>query len=233
MPNLTLEELQRSGGRKDGVSYVAVSGEIYDVSSSPLWKEGHHMGHSAGDDLTEALSAAPHGKEVLENFGKVGLLVKPPTGTERVIPKIAPAWISRFISLHSHPILVHFPQAFFVTAPLFLILFYAAGSRCFERTAYYLLCIGFLTAIPATVTGFLHWWFKFGGRVTPLFKLKIFLSLMLLPVAALALVLHTIWGPLASSSVNWIVLVPHLSLIPLAVILGRAGGSIVFSGMGR
>jgi len=233
MPSLTIEELGNHNGQKDALSYVAVDGEIYDVSPSPLWHGGHHMGHNAGGDLTEALSRAPHGREVFEKIKKIGVLLQTQEAADTTTQKIPPTWVSKLISLHSHPISVHFPQAFFVVAPLFLMLFYATGTRCLERTSYHLLCVGFLTAIPATATGFLHWWYKYSGRSRPVFRLKIILSLLLLPVGGLALALHSAWGPLGSDSINWTVLILYLVLIPLVVVLGRAGGLIVFSGKGR
>jgi predicted heme/steroid binding protein len=59
--------------------YIAVGGDIYDLSRSSSWKEGRHMGqHFAGRDLTDDLSAAPHGSEVLEKFNIVGQLWKGP-----------------------------------------------------------------------------------------------------------------------------------------------------------
>jgi len=55
---------------------VACEGWIYDVSASFLWQRGRHQAmHEAGTDLTEALSKAPHGKELLQRFPVVGVLV--------------------------------------------------------------------------------------------------------------------------------------------------------------
>lgn len=48
-------------------------GVMYDVTSSPLWKDGRHFGkHRAGADLTEALGGAPHGPEVLQRVKALG-----------------------------------------------------------------------------------------------------------------------------------------------------------------
>ena len=60
-------------------TYVAVGGDVYDLSPSSSWQDGRHMGqHFAGRDLTDDLSAAPHGPEVLEKFNIVGQLWKGP-----------------------------------------------------------------------------------------------------------------------------------------------------------
>ncbi len=74
--DLTLEELLFFDGKKDKPAYIAFNGEIYDLSSSKLWKHGNHMGrHNAGVDLTEAIKFAPHKEDVLIKFPKVGKLV--------------------------------------------------------------------------------------------------------------------------------------------------------------
>jgi len=230
----TLEKLEKYNGQGGKLSYVAVNGEVYEVSASPMWGNGLHAGlHRAGCDLTGALFVAPHGKRVFERFKKVGVLVSAPDAKESTPRRVPPAWASKLISIHSHPIAAHFPQAFFVFAPLFLMLFYATGARSFERTGYHLLCAGFIMAFPATITGFLHWWYKYGGKSRPVFKLKIVLSLLLLPAAGLVFAFHTACGVLAPDSINWAALLLYFIMVPLVMMLGRAGGQIVFGGKGR
>jgi len=115
----TLEKLEKYNGQGGKLSYVAVNGEVYEVSASPMWGNGLHAGlHRAGCDLTGALLVAPHGKGVFERFKKVGVLVSAPDATESTPRRVPPAWASKLISIHSHPIAAHFPQAFFVFAPI-------------------------------------------------------------------------------------------------------------------
>jgi len=231
---LTPEELTKRNGREGRESYVAVNGEVYDVSASPMWEDGDHVGqHQAGCDLTEALFSAPHGKEVFKSFQKVGALTRAEAIKDVTPRRIPPHWASMLLSIHSHPISSHFPQAFFVFAPLFLVLFYATGERSFERTAYHLLGAGFLMAFPATATGFVHWWYKYGGRSKPVFKLKIVLSALLLPASGLVFAFHAVSGSLPPASVHWPLLFLYSAMIPLVVSLGRAGGLIVFNARGR
>lgn len=72
---MTREELSRNDGRAGNPAYVAVSGVVYDVSSSKLWSGGNHEGaHQAGQDLTEELKSAPHVRSVIERFPVVGQL---------------------------------------------------------------------------------------------------------------------------------------------------------------
>lgn len=234
MSKITLRELEGNNGQEGKPCYVAVNGEVYEISGSSLWENGAHMDtHQAGRDLTESLADAPHGTEVLEAFRKVGELERRPQITEPQTPRSIPGWALAMLSLHSHPICAHFPQALFVFAPLFLALFYISAEPSFERTAYHLMVSGFLMAIPATASGFVHWLYKYGGRSRPVFRLKIVLSLLLLPLSGLAVAVHTAHGNLDANTVNWAILLLYVLMVPVIVLLGRAGGLIVFSGKGR
>jgi predicted heme/steroid binding protein len=55
-------------GKEGRPAFVAVGDKVYDVSLSPLWKEGGHMNHLAGGDMTDTIGRAPHGDEKLESF---------------------------------------------------------------------------------------------------------------------------------------------------------------------
>lgn len=73
--DLTVDELARCDGREGRPALFAFDGSIYDATGSRLWKQGSHMGrHQAGGDLTEVLSQAPHGVEVLTRLTIVGRL---------------------------------------------------------------------------------------------------------------------------------------------------------------
>jgi predicted heme/steroid binding protein len=61
----TSQEQYQAQGRMT----VRYGGKVYDVTGSRLWPEGRHMKqHDAWQDLTEALTRAPHGPQVLERF---------------------------------------------------------------------------------------------------------------------------------------------------------------------
>ncbi len=76
MKEYTLKELAEYNG-KNGKTYVAYQGKVYDVSNSDLWKGGIHKGHTAGKDLTEELNKSVHGPEIIKGFPVVGTLKKP------------------------------------------------------------------------------------------------------------------------------------------------------------
>jgi predicted heme/steroid binding protein len=72
----TLEELKKYDGKDGRPAYVAYKGKVYDVTQSLLWMEGNHQGmHEAGKDLTEEMSQAPHGEELLDRVKLVGVLI--------------------------------------------------------------------------------------------------------------------------------------------------------------
>lgn len=77
MKKFTREELKRYNGTDNPEIYIAYEGYVYDVSKSFLWRGGKHQAmHYAGEDLTSALNSAPHGKEFILKFPRIGILIE-------------------------------------------------------------------------------------------------------------------------------------------------------------
>jgi len=74
--NFTLEELNSFDGRNGKPAYVGYKGKVYDVTDSSQWLDGDHLGHSAGQDLTEEMEIAPHADDVMTKMKVVGVLAK-------------------------------------------------------------------------------------------------------------------------------------------------------------
>ena len=72
----TLDELRQFDGKNGRPTYVGYKGKVYDVTDSDQWIDGDHMGHVAGQDLTEEMEIAPHAEEVMERMRVVGFLVE-------------------------------------------------------------------------------------------------------------------------------------------------------------
>lgn len=71
----TREELTQYNGKNGAPAFIAYKGKVYDVSSSPLWRNGRHQArHQAGSDLTKGLEQAPHSADLLEKFPIVGTI---------------------------------------------------------------------------------------------------------------------------------------------------------------
>jgi len=69
----TVAELAKYNGKNGTPAYVAIDGNVYDLSST--FKEGKHYSHLAGTDLTQAFYSE-HAKSILNRFPIVGTLQK-------------------------------------------------------------------------------------------------------------------------------------------------------------
>ena len=74
LPLYTKSQLALRNGQDREEIWVALHGNIYDVTHSRLWRNGKHYEHWAGQDLTAELAAAPHTAAVFERFEVVGRL---------------------------------------------------------------------------------------------------------------------------------------------------------------
>lgn len=74
LPEFTKSQLALRNGQDKPQIWVALSGLIYDVTASRLWRDGKHYEHWAGQDLTDELKDAPHTEKVFEKFVVVGKL---------------------------------------------------------------------------------------------------------------------------------------------------------------
>ena len=76
MLKLTIEELAAYDGENGNKAYIAVNGDIYDVTEVPAWQKGKHNGGSVGSDISKRIKFAVHGKRVLKKLTKVGELIE-------------------------------------------------------------------------------------------------------------------------------------------------------------
>jgi predicted heme/steroid binding protein len=73
MRMITKDELAGCDGQEGRPAWIAFMGMVYDVTASPLWKNGNHQAlHQAGTDVSRELSRAPHGAGLLGKFKAVG-----------------------------------------------------------------------------------------------------------------------------------------------------------------
>jgi predicted heme/steroid binding protein/uncharacterized membrane protein len=211
---------------------VAVDGFVYDVSASKLWKGGLHMKrHRAGRDLSGDIAAAPHGKEVLEKVRRVGTLKRETVGESHM-----PAWLAGllekfpFLRRHPHPMVVHFPIVFMVSATFFVILTLITGEKSFEVTAFYCLAGGILFTPLAMITGWFTWWLNYMAKPMGPVTVKKRLSWVLL-VMAVAAFAWRFWIPGVMDETgagHWIYIAMLLSLAPVASVIGYYGGELTF-----
>ncbi|MFH1781159.1 MAG: cytochrome b5 domain-containing protein [Patescibacteria group bacterium] len=69
----TVEELGKYNGQNGQSAYVAVDGNVYDLSS--IFQQGLHFSHFAGKDLTNEFYSR-HAKSALQGYPIVGTLTK-------------------------------------------------------------------------------------------------------------------------------------------------------------
>jgi predicted heme/steroid binding protein len=70
----SINELSQFDGKDGKAAYVGYKGKVYDVTESSQWTDGEHLGHMAGQNLTEEMDVAPHSEEIMERMKLVGVL---------------------------------------------------------------------------------------------------------------------------------------------------------------
>lgn len=66
------ETLSHFDGKEGRPAYIAYEDKVFDMAGLKLWKNGVHMKHAAGYDMTDSLPKAPHGEEKLEGLPVIG-----------------------------------------------------------------------------------------------------------------------------------------------------------------
>lgn len=227
MKEFTLRELSGFNGKEGKPVYVALDGKVYDVSKSDLWSKGIHMNHHpSGNDLSDAISVAPHGKEVLERYPVVGSLKKETAQEWKHLPPFLQVLLERMpmARRHPHPMMVHFPIAYLMASSLFLLLHLIFRDPFLERTAFYLLILGSLSSPFAMGTGLLTWWINYRLKLSRFVKRKIGLSAVLLVFEAILL----LWRSLHGEVTSFLYYIMVLLLVPIVTLLGYYGGQMTF-----
>ena len=139
---ITEEELRTCDGREGRAAYVAYNGVVYDVSGSPMWKNGlHARKHQAGCDLSAAMAGAPHGEGVFERYPRVGIYAaapafepasEPEEPNETLVVRLR-RWNGTF---HPHQMSVHFPIALHYFSAFFNLLFLFSPSEAYAYAVF-------------------------------------------------------------------------------------------------
>jgi predicted heme/steroid binding protein/uncharacterized membrane protein len=234
------EDLATKNGAGGRPGYIAFRGRVYDVSGSPLWEGGDHMGaHKAGGDLTGEFEEAPHGEEVFERYPQVGVIAEEEPEPEAPEVPLTPArefWLRQtkrvpLLRRHPHPMLVHFPIAFMIATTAFTLLYLFTGVRSFEITGWHCLAGGVLFTPVVMLTGWFTWWLNYESRWLKPVIVKMTLSPILLLLGTGLWIWRWFDPEILTSLQDW-PSVLYLALIclltPLVSIIGLCGAGLTF-----
>ena len=235
--NLELDKtkLAEQDGKDGKPAYVSFNGKIYDVTESKMWKKGLHMNrHQAGQDLTDAIGAAPHGDEVLNRFKEVGTLK---AEQEQEIRPPLPNWLNTFFEKypffkrHPHPMVVHFPMAFFMAATIFLFWYYVISpSRPLLDSIFYMHILGTLSLPVTLLTGWLSWQVNYFGKPIGNITRKIIFSIVILIFDVIVLIaiagnLELLANP---QGIQIVIPIMIFLYLPIVAYIGQQGGDLVY-----
>jgi predicted heme/steroid binding protein/uncharacterized membrane protein len=233
MKEIEIKDLSPNNGEGGNPVWVACDGKVFDLSASPLWAGGSHMGsHNAGGDLTGEITAAPHGREMLERYPQIGSLKGEAGPTKQSVPDAPQSLLTRFPILrrHPHPMTVHFPIVFMFSATILTLLYFISGVTGFEMAAFYCLGAGVIFIPAAMTTGYITWRLNYGAQPIRPVRIKKYLSVILLCVDVVAFVWRAvvpdILHPFTWASGAYLILV--LCLLPLVIIIGWFGATLTF-----
>lgn len=73
LPTFNKEELTKYNGRNGNRAYVAINGNVYDVTDNAAWAAATHFGLNAGEDLTKQFAGCHQGQSaILQKLKVVG-----------------------------------------------------------------------------------------------------------------------------------------------------------------
>ncbi len=223
------DELKQHDGKEGRPAYFAYKGKIYDITGSRLWKNGTHVNrHHAGEDLSDFMTMAPHGDEVLEKCKEVADFVDEPETDVQVDRKeMLREWYRKF---HPHPVTLHYPMGLFWFAAVMQLLFLVFQVPSFEHAAFYAFIGGTLTTFPAAFSGLFSWWINYQMTLTRIFRLKIVFTIVMVVLGVAGTILRFMY-PEISYHADPLSLAYHAMVfltVPALTIVAYNGGKITW-----
>jgi len=227
---LKSDELKKYDGKDGRPAYIAYKGNIYDVTNSKLWKNGSHVNrHFAGEDLSHQMAVAPHADDVMSRYKIVDTLEieKKPVEIDKMDKRR-----DFYRKFHPHPVLIHFPMGLFFFTCIMQILFLIFNFKPYENAAYYSLFIGVVFSYPATASGIYSWWINYQSLLTRTFKIKLYMSILLLIITTASLLLRILVPDISFTAGTGFYVYNALLLLsfPIVTIVGYFGGKITWPG---
>ncbi|MBC7196919.1 MAG: cytochrome b5 [Deferribacterales bacterium] len=221
------EEVKQYNGKDKRLAYIIYKDKVYDVTESRFWKNGIHMSrHRAGEDLTDFISMAPHGEDLLkrDNIKYVCDVEK-----EREVEDPKERLRKLYSKYHPHPVFIHYPMGILYFGAFMLLLYLITGYRSFEISSFYALICGTLSIFPAVLSGLMSWWLNYDMTTTKIFKNKIIFSILLIIITVAACIMRM-------SSTSYVLNGAYLAIyatlyfisIPVLTFIAYNGGKITW-----
>jgi predicted heme/steroid binding protein/uncharacterized membrane protein len=186
---MTLEKLKQYNGQNKQKAYIAYKGNVYDVTNSPLWKNGTHQNmHEAGIDLTDALANAPHAEEVFSKFKIVDTLEDDDENDLHDESRID--WVQWYRKYHPHPMLVHFPIALHLFASGLNLIFLFQPKPSFATAVFYTFFVSTVMGIFTMLSGIVSWWINYQLALTPILLIKLAFSVITLFLGIIGIMIY-------------------------------------------
>ena len=186
---MTLEKLKQYNGKNKQKAYIAYKGNVYDVTNSPLWKNGMHQNmHEAGVDLTDALANAPHAEEVFGKFEIVDTLDEEDENDRHAESRID--WVQWYYKYHPHPMLVHFPIALHLFASGLDLIFLVQPTPSFATAVFYTFLVSTIMGVFTMLSGILSWWINYQLALTHILIIKLTFSVITLILGMIGIVIY-------------------------------------------
>lgn len=223
------DDVRQYDGKNGNSAYIIFENKVYDVTDSKMWKNGIHMNrHKAGEDMTDFISMAPHGADLLEkdNIKYVADLEEEETFEDK-----KQKYRRLYSKLHPHPVFIHYPMGIIYFGAFMLLLYLFTGNNSFEVSAYYALIVGTLSIFPAVVSGFVSWWLNYEMTMTKVFKNKIvFSAILTFLLVMITIVRFSIQGDLSSAlpALKGLYILGYFVSIPVLTFIAFNGGKITW-----
>lgn len=220
-------EVLNFNGKDGKPAYIIFKDKVYDVTQSRFWKNGVHMNrHKAGEDMTDFITMAPHGEDLLkrDNINFV-CDVEP----EQEIIDNKQKYREFYSKYHPHPVFIHYPMGIFYFGAFMLLLYLIFNIKSFEQASFYALICGTLSIIPAVLSGVLSWWLNYEMTMTKIFKNKLYFSIILGLISVLLSVFRIVNPQLEMmGNIFYIYVLFYFLCIPVVTFIAYNGGKITW-----
>ena len=198
-----------------------------------------HQGDESPETCPLCKATKDKFEEMPEEEGKEAKQAQPGAGTASVSQTAAPATratgaLDRITELmtkeKAHPITVHMPNGLLPVVVLFLLLSFIFDTMGFAQASFYNLVVVVLAMPMVLFSGYADWQVKYGGQMTPVFRQKIAMGIIVIMLCAILVVWRLVDDTVmtAGSSSRLAFLGVHILALGAAAYAGHLGGKLVF-----